>query len=174
MSLYSWAGTFRETYDKAVELYRAGERAPEMLFDDAGRAFLAAIGHTPREIFDFVEDAVEGGEPDFPFVLLVAAARRDYFLYAQHGKPSGRARKMDDFPPKADKLAGIEWLPRIVEKARAKLRGEMPPDLMYGCGGDRAFLRKLDLPPADFLRFVWSAGDDTAKIVEFVRSRRAG
>ncbi len=172
MTVYSWAGTFRQIYDRAVELYRAGERAPDTLFDGAGKAFLASNGATPQAIFDFTEDAAQGGEPDFPFVLLVTAARRDYFLYVQDGKPPGKARKMDDFPPKADKLAGIEWLPRIIEKARAKLRGEMPPDLMYGCGGDRAFLKKYDLPPADFLRYVWFAGDDTAKIVEFVRARR--
>lgn len=172
MIAYPWAETFRGIYDKALELYRAGERTPDTLFDGEGEAFLAAIGTTSREIFDFVEDRVNRGEPDFPFVLLVTSVRRDYFLYVQHGKPSGKTRKMDDFPPKADKLAGIEWLPRIIEKARAKLRGEMPGDLMYGCGGDIAFLKKLDLPPADFLRYVWSAGDDTAKIVEFVKARR--
>ena len=34
-------------------------------------------------------------------------------------------------------IDGIAWLPRILVKARLKLRGEMPADLMYGCGGDR-------------------------------------
>jgi hypothetical protein len=172
MGAYSWESTFRQIYEKAIALYRAGERTPEPLFDEAGMAFLTSIGHTPHELFDFIEDVVKNGEPDFACVLLIAAARRDYFLYAQHGKLSARVRPLDDFPPKSDKLSGIEWLPRIIEKARAKLRGELPLDLMYGCAGDLGFLKRYDFSPADFLRYVWSAGDDTAKIVAFVKARR--
>ncbi len=172
MGTYTWAAAFGQIYAKAAELYAGGARDLDSLFDARDRAFLASIGHTAQEVFDFVEDGVDDGEPDFATVLLIAAARRDYFLYVQHGKPSGKRRPLDDFPPKGDKLAGIEWLPRIIEKARAKLRGEMPAELMYGCGGDRPFLKKYDIPPADFLRFVWSAGEETAKIVEFVKERR--
>ena len=62
---------------------------------------------------------------------------------------------------------------RIIEKARAKLRGEMPDELMFCCGGDRAFLRKIDLHPADFLREVWAAGDDTQRVVRYVKSAAA-
>ncbi len=172
MGAYTWTAEFGRIHAKAAELYAGGAHTPDALFDEEGRRFLASIGHTPQELFDFVEDNVNDGEPDFATVLLVAAARRDYFLYVQDGKPSGKRRRLDDFPPKGDKLAGIEWLPRIIEKARAKLRGEMPADLMYGCGGDRHFLKKYDLPPADFLRFVWSAGEETARIVDFVKARR--
>jgi len=76
---------------------------------------------------------------------------------------------MDKLPPKDAQLGGIEWLPRIIEKAHAKLRGEMPPELMYCCGGDRAFLREHGIHPADFLREVWAAGDDVQRILSFVR-----
>jgi hypothetical protein len=44
---------------------------------------------------------------------------------------------------------------------------------MYCCGGDRAFLSKHDIHPADFLRVVWAAGDDDQKILEHVKSRQA-
>jgi len=64
-------------------------------------------------------------------------------------------------------------LPRLIEKAKAKLRGEMPPELMYCCGGDRAFLREHGIHPADFLREVWAAGDDTKKILQYVRQNAA-
>ena len=61
------------------------------------------------------------------------------------------------------------WLPRIIAKAQAKLRGEMSSDIMFGCGGDRAFLRKVGIDPAQFLRVVWNAGDDLEHIVEYVK-----
>ena len=143
------------------------------MFDSAQRRFLAEIGATPQEIFDFVEDTFHGGEPGFETTLLVTAARRDYFLVIQHGKPSRHMIDMDALPPKSAQLDGIEWLPRIIEKAKAKLRGEMPPELMYCCGGDRAFLREHGVHPADFLREVWAAGEDTKKILQNVRKSAA-
>ena len=45
----------------------------------------------------------------------------------------------------------------------------MPDELMYGCGGDRAFLKKVQIHPADFLRTVWSARDDDHKIIAYVQ-----
>jgi len=57
-------------------------------------------------------------------------------------------------------------------KARAKLRGEMPPEIMYGCGADRPFLRKLGIHPAEFLQIVWDAGHDDQKIIEVVIQRQ--
>ncbi|MBC8002657.1 MAG: DUF5069 domain-containing protein, partial [Opitutaceae bacterium] len=117
-----------------------------------------------------VEDFVRGGEPDFATVLLVTSARRDYFLTIQQGSSSGRFLDMDELPPKQEVLGGIAWLPRIIEKAKAKLRGEMPPELMYLCGGDRPFLKSVNVHPADFLRVVWAAGDDKQKVVDYVKA----
>ncbi len=173
MAHYDWTVEFQRIYQQTVAAYRAGERKTERLFSPDEVKFLAAHGQTPQELFDFAEDAVTDGSPDYGTALLIAAARRDYFLVVQHGKAPGKPhwRPGDDFPKKSDSIDGIPWLPRIIEKARARLRGELPPDLMYGCGGDRKFLRSNDLPPADFLRFVWSAGEETGKIVEYVKSR---
>ncbi|MFN7139254.1 MAG: hypothetical protein ACK4UN_07945, partial [Limisphaerales bacterium] len=58
------------------------------------------------------------------------------------------------------------------EKAKAKLRGEMPPELMFGCGGDRPFLKSVNIELSEFLRLVWSAEDDTQKIVNYVIKAR--
>jgi hypothetical protein len=49
------------------------------------------------------------------------------------------------------------------------LRGELDPNTMYSCGGDRAFLKRHDIAPADFLRAVWSAGEDDAKVIDYVK-----
>jgi hypothetical protein len=40
---------------------------------------------------------------------------------------------------------------------------------MFGCGGDRNFLKKHgDIHPADFLRQVWAAGDDDPQLAAWV------
>jgi hypothetical protein len=40
---------------------------------------------------------------------------------------------------------------------------------MYGCSGDRRFLREHNLHPADFLRAVWASHGDDQKVLAFVR-----
>ena len=168
MQNYTWSIRFREIFEQAVLSFRSGNRKPATLFGDDEKAFLAAIGCTSQELFDFVEDFARWGEPSFEQILLVTAARRDYFLVVQKGKPTGKVIDMDSLPSKTAKVADTEWLPRIIVKARAKLRGEMPPELMYGCGGDRPFLKTVNVDLADFLRVVWAAGDDDQKVIEYV------
>ena len=173
MDNYNWPKQFRELFEDGLDAYRAGQRDSGAMFNEALRQFLGELGATAQEIFDFVEDTFHGGEPGFETTLLVTATRREYFLNVQKAKRSWLVIDMEALPPKSAQLGGIEWLPRIIEKARAKLRGEMPPDLMYGCGGDRAFLRGHGLHAADFLREVWAAGEDTARILAFVRRHAA-
>ena len=105
-------------------------------------------------------------------VLLINAVRRDYFLTVQQGQWSTNlVCDGQTCRPKDAKLDGIPWLPRIIKKAEAKLRGEMPPELMYGCGGDRNFLREHGLSAADFLRNVWAANGDEQKVLAYVRGQ---
>ena len=82
--------------------------------------------------------------------------------------PGDKVVDTGDLPPKKDAVRGIEWLPRLIEKARAKLRGEMSDDLMYLCGGDRKFFKKHDIHPADFLQFVMNNFEDDEAIIDFV------
>lgn len=169
MDNYNWPKNFRVIFDDALDAYRMERREASLMFGKAQREFLEAIGATPQEVFDLVEDTFLAGEPGVETSLLITAVRREYFLSVQKGKRSSRVIDMDKLPAKSAQLGGIEWLPRIIEKARAKLRGEMPPELMYDCGGDRAFLREHGIHAADFLREVWAAGDDTQRILDFVR-----
>lgn len=169
-----WPADFRRCYDKAVNLYRAGHREPARYFNAEESAFLASIGCAAQELYDFAEDWCASQEPSFEAALRITAARRDYFLAIQEGRPSARVLPVDEFPTKEAELAGFAWLPRIIVKARAKLRGELPAELMYCCGGDRAFLRSIHVHPADFLRVVWDAGDDEGKIVDYVTRHAAG
>ncbi len=139
------------------------------MFAAADVAFLATLGCTAQELFDFIDDFLGYGEPDYATTLAVQAVRRDYFLRAMQGTGTGRFAKMADLPAKSAAVDGIAWLPRLIVKARLKLRGEMPPDLMYGCGGDRPFLRGVNLSLAQFLELVRDAGDDDRKIIEAVK-----
>ena len=141
MSERSWETMFREAYDRAVEAYQRGARTPDECVCAADREFLAEIGCTAQELFDYVEDWCEAGEPEFKDAIDVTAIRRDYFLNVQGGRAASHRRSLDEFPAPNAAIEGIEWLPRIIAKARAKLHGELPPELMYGCGGDRRFLR---------------------------------
>ena len=81
---------------------------------------------------------------------------------------------MSELPLKTDAVDGIAWLPRLMVKARLKLRGEMPSDLMYGCGGDRPFLRRMGTTLPGFLELVRDSGDDDRAIIEAVKRSRDG
>ncbi len=164
-----WYLPLRKLFEDAVIKYQAGQRGAETYFDAKGRAYLAHIGQTPQELYDFAEDHARGGEPDWETLLLISAVRRDYFFTVQKSKTSKRVLDMAALPPKDAELDGIPWLPRLIEKAEAKLRGEMPADLMYDCGGDRQFFKKHGRHPADFLRVTWAAQGDARKILRYVR-----
>ncbi|MDX2227793.1 MAG: DUF5069 domain-containing protein [Verrucomicrobiae bacterium] len=171
MNDYNWPQDFRKIFDHAINLYREGKRDSSAFFDSEQLAFLSAMGCKAQELYDFAEDTVSYGEPPWETVLLIASVRREYFEHVQKGVPSGKTHSMSDFPGKTDAVDGIVWLPRIIMKARCKLRGELPHDMMYGCGGDRDFLSRHKIHPAHFLRLVWSAGDDDRKIIDWVKSR---
>jgi hypothetical protein len=169
----SWQQTFSHLFYPAVEKYKAGHQKAAGLVDAEGEKFLGTIGYTAQEFFDFVEDFAKGGDPDLKTALEIAAVRRDYFLDEQGGKFTSRRIAMADLPSKDDEVEGIGWLPRIIPKAEAKLRGEMPPDLMYGCGGDRKFFRINHVDPAEFLRQVWKANGDNKKVIAWVKTQAA-
>lgn len=171
MALEVWTRRLREIYDKALARYQGGDRDLAGYFTDDEKAFLASIGIRPINVYDYVEDFVDAGEPDWDTALLIMAARRDYFLYEQNGVPNNCETSADQLPPKNAEMDGIPWLPRIIAKARCFLQGGLCHDIMYCCGGDRKFLGKFGLHPADFLRAVWAAHEDDAKILKFVKTR---
>ena len=126
-----------------------------------------------QEFFDFLDDSVRYKLPHFfTTMVMVQDVRRSYFLEIQKGEHSEHEIKITDLPPKPEEAKGIVWLPRIIKKAKAKLRGEMPPELMYCCGGDRKFFATNDVHPAEFLRIVWKAGDDEEFIINWVKHRK--
>ena len=170
MSNYQWDTTFAALFDRCLTRYRSGDEDFANYYSGEDIAFLTSIGYKPREFFDFVEDFGDGGEPTLTTAIMIASVRRDYLRHVMGGKLSGHEITPDELPGKQDELDGVVWLPRIIMKARGKLRGELDPNIMFSCGGDRHFLRTHDIAASDFLRAVWSAGDDDAKILKFVKS----
>jgi len=172
---YDFPKTFREVYQRALAAYRDGCREAGSLLSKGDLEFAASIGSRAQDFFDYAEDAANYGEPDFETALLVQAVRRDYFLQVQQGRASKVVLDADTMPAKTDAVRGIEWLPRIIPKTKAKLRGELPTSLMYGCGGDRRFFKQHDIAPAEFLRLVWAHENDDDAIIAWVEARsRAG
>ncbi len=171
MKHYDFADRFRALYDKAVELYASGRTGADTYFTAAESAFLAANGLTAQNLYDYAEDQKGYGEPGYDRAFAIELVRRDYFLNVQGGKIPGQMIDGAALPAKTDAIKGIEWLPRLIPKTKAKLRGELPASLMYSCGGDRAFFTKHDIHPAEFLSLVWRNEHNDAAIVDWVVKR---
>jgi uncharacterized protein DUF5069 len=171
MKHYDFADRFRTLYDKAVKLYAAGKRGADSYYAADESAFLAANGINAQHLYDYAEDHNNGGEPGYDRALSIELIRRDYFLSVQNEKSSGKVLDEAALPSKSEAVQGIDWLPRIIPKAKAKLRGELPASLMYSCGGDRAFFKKHDIHPAEFLSLVWRNENNDAAIVDWVIRR---
>jgi len=169
----NWQDVLKAMYHRGLELYQSGERDPNRIVSEEDTTFLFSIGMTAQELYDFVEDWCEMGEPSYETFLAVTEVRREYFLVEQNGRLLPREMSSDSLPARDAELDGFRWLPRIIMKAKAKLKGELPSDIMYDCGGDRSFLDEVGMHPADFLRVVWKAGEDDRCILEQVR-RSAG
>lgn len=165
---YGWHQRFRELYDKALVKYGNEHRKVEAFFTPREVGVLRLFGAKPMELYDYAEDS---SDLDSETALLITAVRRDYFLVEQKATWSGKTINVDDLPAKDAQLGGIVWLPRIIQKAKGRLRGELPDTLMYCCGGDRKFFRAHDIHPADFLRYVWAAKGNEDKILNYVKGK---
>ena len=173
MKTYSWDFNFTSLYDRCLESYRAGDKDYKQWYDEDDQDFLKTIGYQTLEFFDYIEDFAVHSDPSPTTALMIASVRRDYLDVVQDGKLSENQVMSVDLPPKDSDLEGHVWLPRILAKARAKLRGELHPKSMYCCGGDRGFLRQHDIAPADFLRAVWAAGDDDDRILDYLNTHKS-
>lgn len=173
MEPYTYQQTLKSIWEAAVAKYKKGTTSPENFFDEATLAELASIGLNTMDVFDYAEDFVTSGEPDFETFLMVSEARRDYFLTVQNGQPSEQTIASDALPPKDAEIKGIVWLPRIMPKAIGKLKGELPPETMYGCGGDRRFFKDNGIHPAEFLRAAWAYENDESKLIDWVVARQS-
>ncbi len=172
MKHYEFPSQFRAVYDRAVTLYGGGQRGVGTFFTPDETRFLAANGLTAQNLHDYAEDHHGyDGEPGPHHALAIELVRRDYFLNAQGGRASTVVIGAAQLPAKSATVRGIAWLPRLIPKAHAKLHGELPPTLMYGCGGDRGFFREHNILPAEFLTLVWRHENQPDAIADWVVRR---
>ena len=167
---HTWELQFRGVFDQGVERYRSGNRVVKSFFTPDEAGFLSSIGCKRQELFDFIEDHCNYGEPDYASTLQVAVIRERYFREVQGGIISDKEIPASQLPPKPQPMDGIPWLPRIIAKARAKLRCELDSETMYGCGGDRPFLASYGLTLPELLEIVWQAGEDDQQILKALRA----
>lgn len=158
-----------EIHRKAAAGWQAGRRDAATLVPREDTDFLASLGVSPQALMDYAEDFVRYGDPDCATFVRVVEIRRDYLRGAQKGIPATRQIPEPELPRKTDEWDGIAWLPRITQKARCFLEGTLCGEVMYGCSGDRAFLRKFLLTLPGFLEKVRDSGNDREKLLQFVR-----
>lgn len=165
-----WNDKFMQMYTEAV--YRFHEHvqpSADHFFLPEERELLARIGYSAHEMFDYVKDYAQTGEPSPTTTLLIAAARRAFFLTVQRGMTGSALLSERDIPRETEEYQDIAYLPRIIRKAEAKLYGTLPHSVMYYCAKDREFLKTHgSIHPADFLYAVWNAKGDKQKVVTYV------
>ncbi|MGE9296197.1 MAG: DUF5069 domain-containing protein [Puniceicoccales bacterium] len=171
MNHYNYQQKLEELWKKAVQQYRNGQRGSDTYFTPEETQWLRDNGVTVQEIYDFAEDFNNYGDPDLLTFALVTDVRRSYFLNEMQGQYTGKTIDPSQYPAKTEAVDGIVWLPRLIEKAKAKLRGELDLDTMYGCGGDRKFFKTHDLVPSEFLRQVADHIDNDRAVIEWVKER---
>jgi hypothetical protein len=169
MNNYEFPARFRALYNHAVSAYAKGERGADSIFGPEDKSWLAANGITSQHLYDYAEDHNNyAGEPGFEHALAIELVRRDYFRNVQGSHASATTVEPSTLPPKDEMIQGIAWLPRLLPKTKAKLRGELPASLMYCCGGDRKFFKEHNLLPAEFLAVVWRNENDDKAVVDWV------
>jgi hypothetical protein len=173
MSHYAFTQTFHALYDKAVVLYASDQRGADTYFTSNESAWLSGNGITAQYLYDYAEDQTNYGEPGYDIALGVELIRRDYFLNIQHGKPTNKTADSSTWPAKDAAIKDIVWLTRILPKTRAKLLGELPASMMYGCAGDRKFFKTHDINPVEFLSLVWRNLANDEAIIDWVVRRSA-
>ena len=127
-----WKQRFRELFFAGVERHKAGHQSPDAMFGESEIEFLESIGCSTQEMFDFCDDYVGWDDVIYEHVEALQAVRYEYFVQELGSQSASYRMEMGEFPPKDAEVEGIAWLPRLIVKARAKLAGQLPADLMYG------------------------------------------
>lgn len=155
-------------HEEAMKSYREGVRDPSRIVSPAGMETLVGFGISPVFLYDCVDDLSRYGEPAADVFVELGALRILQFRAESDAKPEVPESEL---PRKSEQHCGVAWLPRIIRKAQCFLEGSLCPDVMYGCAGDRAFLKEYGATLPDFLIVVRDSGGNPDKALEFLTSR---
>ena len=162
-----------QLHDKASASYCAGCRKPSQILPSEDLEALAKLGVAPQCLYDAVDDLARYGEPSKAVFVQLAQMRADHFQTALAGRPPSRIVEERELPPKSTEFQGVSWLPRIIRKAQCFLEGSLCDDIMYGCAGDRSFLKKYNATLPSFLAVVRDTHGDPAQALCFLESGRS-
>ncbi len=162
-----------QLHDKASASYSAGCRKPSQILPAEDMEALAKLGVPPQCLYDAVDDLARYGEPDKEVFVELAQIRSDYFHTTLQGRPPSRIVQESELPPKSVEFEGVSWLLRIIRKAQCFLEGCLCDDIMYGCAGDRSFLKKYNATLPAFLAVVRDTHGDPAQALCFLESGRS-
>ena len=157
-----------QLHDKASANYRTGCRTPAQILAQADLEILAKLGVSAQFLYDAVDDLARYGEPDKAVFVELAQMRADYFRSTLQGRTPSRIVQESELPPKPAEFEGVAWLPRIIRKAECFLEGSLCDDIMYGCAGDRSFLKKYNATLPAFLAVVRDTQGDPAKALRYL------
>ncbi|MFI3243187.1 MAG: hypothetical protein R3Y56_02915 [Akkermansia sp.] len=163
-----WNDTFMELFHDAVERYHGNSHVnPLQFFYPSELEFLTSIGYKAQEMFDYIADYAQTGQPSPSTTLLIASKRRTYFFTAQRAMNStSKPTSLSDLPSPEDDFGGYVYMPHIIGKAEAKLRGTLDDGIMYSNARDRQFFEENGgISPADFLGMVNNVRGDRQKLI---------
>jgi hypothetical protein len=158
-----------QLHEEAAANYDTGCRNPSKILGADGLDILAKHGLSPQFLYDAVDDLARYGEPSKAVFVELAQLRADYFQTTLQGHPPARIVQECELPPKSAEFQGVPWLPRIIRKAQCFLEGSLCEDIMYGCAGDRSFLKKHNTTLPAFLALVRDTRGDPYQALHFLR-----
>lgn len=170
-----WNEHFLILFKNAVERFHSNARPTiDNTINAEDNKFLLSIGCRAAEFFPYVQSYAKTGEPSPSSLLLISHVRRSFFINSQRGiHCKAKPITNDDLPKASDEYQGINYMPRLIDKAQGKLYGTLDPSIMYGCTQDRAFLATLmGMHPADFLTLIWDARGDKHKVINAILSMK--
>ena len=157
-----------QLHEKASANYGTGCRQPSQIVAPADLDALAKLGISAQFLYDAVDDFARYGEPDKAVFVGLAQMRSDYFHTTLQGRPPSRIVQESELPPKSAEFEGVSWLPRIIRKAQCFLEGSLCDEIMYGCAGDRSFLKRYNATLPPFLAIVRDTHGDPAQALRFL------
>lgn len=158
------ADSLAAIHQEASRLYDSGGRSPHGILSPESAAWIFRQGLSLQFVFDCVDDLARYGEPSVEDFIAMALQRAAFHAKTPPGAVAPAILNEPGLPPKAEAFDGIPWLPRIVRKARAFLEGNLCDEIMYGCAGDRAFLKKHGLSLSGFLALCQRESFELASI----------
>ena len=100
MNHYDYHTRLKALWDKGVEDYHNGGRVPGAYLTEEERAFLREIGANEQDLYDYTDDSIRYGEPDFEMFWAVQSMRFNYFRMIMKNRQGDFIAPMEAYSPK--------------------------------------------------------------------------